>query len=30
MDTIEIVFIIATLIVGPYIVWDAIQDRKNP
>jgi hypothetical protein len=28
METIEIVFIAITIIAAPYIVWDAIQDRK--
>jgi len=29
METIEIIFTILTLIAGPYIVWDAIIDRRN-
>jgi hypothetical protein len=29
METIEIIFIIATIVIGPYIVYDAIQDRKD-
>jgi len=29
MELIEIIFVALTLLVGPYIVYDAIQDRKE-
>jgi hypothetical protein len=29
METIEIIFVVLTIIAGPYIVWDAIRDRNN-
>jgi len=29
METIEIVFIVITLIAGPYIIIDAINDRRQ-
>jgi len=29
MEAIEIFFVVATLIAGPYLVWDALNDRKN-
>jgi len=29
METIDIIFAILTLIVGPYLIIDAIQDRKE-
>ncbi len=27
MEGIEIFFVVATLIAGPYLVWDALRDR---
>jgi hypothetical protein len=29
MEGIEIFFVVATLIIAPYLVWDALEDRKN-
>ena len=29
MDTAQIIFIVITLIAAPYIVWDALNDRKG-
>jgi hypothetical protein len=29
MEAIEIIFVVATLIAGPYLVWDAYRDRKG-
>jgi hypothetical protein len=29
MEAIEIFFVVATLIAGPYLVWDAYRDRKG-
>ena len=29
METIEIIFVVLTIIGAPYILWDAIRDRNN-
>jgi hypothetical protein len=29
METIDIIFAILTVLVGPYLIWDAYQDRKT-
>lgn len=29
METIEIIFVVAAIFVGPYIVWDAYCDRRG-
>lgn len=29
METIEIIFVIAAILVCPYIVWDAYCDRRE-
>jgi len=29
METVEIIFIIATIVGGVYIIWDALVDRED-
>jgi hypothetical protein len=29
METVEIIFIIATIVCGVYIIWDALVDRED-